>query len=68
MEHRGACSADDISGDGAGVMTQIPWALIKDDLPATDEKTCGCAALPRCGLAACAQQYHASALAAQHPH
>lgn len=28
MEHRGACSADDDSGDGAGVMTQIPWKLL----------------------------------------
>nr|YP_009511614.1 glutamate synthase [Melanthalia intermedia]AXI97491.1 glutamate synthase [Melanthalia intermedia] len=27
MEHRGGCSADGISGDGAGVMTQIPWRL-----------------------------------------
>ena len=29
MEHRGACSADDDSGDGAGVMTQVPWKLIQ---------------------------------------
>jgi len=29
MEHRGGCSADDDSGDGAGIMTQIPWALLK---------------------------------------
>lgn len=43
MEHRGACSADNVSGDGAGVMTQIPWALIKESLPKTDQKTCGCA-------------------------
>jgi glutamate synthase (ferredoxin) len=27
MEHRGATSADNISGDGAGVMTAIPWEL-----------------------------------------
>lgn len=27
MEHRGASSADNISGDGAGVMTAIPWSL-----------------------------------------
>lgn len=25
MEHRGACSADGVSGDGAGITTQIPW-------------------------------------------
>ncbi|MCG9890127.1 MAG: glutamate synthase-related protein [Thermosynechococcaceae cyanobacterium MS004] len=27
VEHRGGCSADQDSGDGAGVMTAIPWAL-----------------------------------------
>jgi glutamate synthase (ferredoxin) len=27
VEHRGACSADQDSGDGAGVMTAIPWLL-----------------------------------------
>ena len=30
MEHRGATSADNISGDGAGVMTAIPWRLFSD--------------------------------------
>nr|YP_009402790.1 glutamate synthase [Compsopogon caeruleus]ARX96139.1 glutamate synthase [Compsopogon caeruleus] len=27
MEHRGACSADKDSGDGAGISTEIPWEL-----------------------------------------
>ena len=27
MEHRGACGGDGQSGDGAGIMTQIPWKL-----------------------------------------
>lgn len=27
MEHRGGCSADNISGDGSGITTQIPWTL-----------------------------------------
>ncbi len=27
LEHRGGCSADRDSGDGAGVMTSIPWEL-----------------------------------------
>ncbi|GAB4843935.1 Ferredoxin-dependent glutamate synthase [Ancistrocladus abbreviatus] len=27
MEHRGGCGADNISGDGSGVMTSIPWDL-----------------------------------------
>jgi glutamate synthase (ferredoxin) len=30
MEHRGACGGDRISGDGAGIMTEIPWKLFKD--------------------------------------
>jgi len=30
MEHRGACGGDDISGDGAGIMTQIPWRLLDE--------------------------------------
>ncbi len=29
MEHRGACSADRDSGDGAGLMTAIPWTLLR---------------------------------------
>ncbi|MGG6293184.1 glutamate synthase large subunit [Leptolyngbya sp. AN02str] len=28
LEHRGACSADQDSGDGAGIMTAIPWGLL----------------------------------------
>ncbi len=30
MEHRGACGGDGVSGDGAGVMTQIPWKLLQE--------------------------------------
>ena len=30
MEHRGGCSADQDSGDGAGVMAALPWALSSD--------------------------------------
>ena len=38
MEHRGGCSADAISGDGAGITTQIPWKFIFDDcsIPSTE--------------------------------
>ena len=32
MEHRGAVAADGKSGDGAGVLTQLPLALIKREL------------------------------------
>jgi glutamate synthase (ferredoxin) len=41
MEHRGACSADNVSGDGTGVMTEIPWKLIQRDFPAFEEGCCG---------------------------
>jgi glutamate synthase (ferredoxin) len=30
MEHRGGCSADQDSGDGAGLMTAIPWRLFQE--------------------------------------
>jgi len=29
LEHRGGCSADQDSGDGAGLMTAIPWEVLK---------------------------------------
>nr|YP_009237473.1 ferredoxin-dependent glutamate synthase [Wildemania schizophylla]AKS28520.1 ferredoxin-dependent glutamate synthase [Wildemania schizophylla] len=32
MEHRGACSADRDSGDGAGITTAIPWTLFHNSL------------------------------------
>ena len=41
MEHRGACSADNDSGDGAGLMTQIPWDLFKLDFPQLNEQSTG---------------------------
>ncbi|MEP0910562.1 glutamate synthase large subunit [Leptolyngbya sp. GB1-A1] len=34
LEHRGGCSADQDSGDGAGVMTAVPWELLRDWLSA----------------------------------
>jgi glutamate synthase (ferredoxin) len=30
MEHRGGCGADNDSGDGAGLMSGIPWDLLND--------------------------------------
>jgi len=30
MEHRGACGGDGVSGDGAGIMTMIPWKLFEE--------------------------------------
>ncbi len=41
MEHRGACSADDVSGDGAGLMTKIPWELFKAEVPGLSEQNTG---------------------------
>nr|YP_009313044.1 Glutamate synthase [Dermonema virens]SCW21298.1 Glutamate synthase [Dermonema virens] len=34
MEHRGACSADRNTGDGAGITTEIPWDLFQGFYPA----------------------------------
>ncbi|MDB9540475.1 glutamate synthase large subunit [Anabaenopsis tanganyikae CS-531] len=31
LEHRGGCSADQDSGDGAGILTAIPWELFEKD-------------------------------------
>ncbi|MBD2503552.1 glutamate synthase large subunit [Anabaena azotica] len=31
LEHRGGCSADQDSGDGAGILTAIPWELLQQD-------------------------------------
>ena len=41
MEHRGACSADNDSGDGAGVMTEIPWKLLASEIDGVEEGKCG---------------------------
>jgi glutamate synthase (ferredoxin) len=34
LEHRGGCSADQDSGDGAGILTAIPWELFQTDYSA----------------------------------
>ncbi|MEN9205588.1 MAG: glutamate synthase-related protein [Thermostichales cyanobacterium DRC_bins_46] len=36
MEHRGGCGGDQVTGDGAGITTQIPWQLLRrwGELPA----------------------------------
>lgn len=46
MEHRGGCGADNDSGDGAGIMTRIPWSLLNEwvneqGLPSLDEANTG---------------------------
>jgi glutamate synthase (ferredoxin) len=40
MEHRGGCSADRDSGDGAGLMTAIPWQLLQESIPGIDPSAC----------------------------
>ena len=47
MEHRGACSADNDSGDGSGIMTQIPWEVIEADVGPVNRETTGWAPLPK---------------------
>uniref|UniRef100_A0A1D1YMH1 glutamate synthase (ferredoxin) n=2 Tax=Anthurium amnicola TaxID=1678845 RepID=A0A1D1YMH1_9ARAE len=46
MEHRGGCGADNDSGDGAGVMTSVPWDLYNNwadsqGLPSLDKHDTG---------------------------
>ncbi|MDZ8184852.1 MAG: glutamate synthase large subunit [Nostoc sp. ChiSLP02] len=54
LEHRGGCSADQDSGDGAGVLTAIPWELLQQEfaqkgqeLPSTSNKAVGMIFLPQ---------------------
>ncbi len=54
MEHRGGCSADRDSGDGAGILTAVPWRLLQDwgksqdlDLSKTSNLAAGMAFLPQ---------------------
>ncbi|MBI4779946.1 MAG: glutamate synthase subunit alpha [Oscillatoriophycideae cyanobacterium NC_groundwater_1537_Pr4_S-0.65um_50_18] len=59
MEHRGGCSADRDSGDGAGIMTAVPWDLLSDWLnaqgitpPAVEQMGVGMFFLPQSAEAA----------------
>ncbi|MHC5677073.1 glutamate synthase large subunit [Nostoc sp.] len=54
LEHRGGCSADQDSGDGAGVLTAIPWELFQQDFaergkefPSTNKIAVGMIFLPQ---------------------
>ncbi|MCC5662893.1 glutamate synthase large subunit [Nostoc sp. CHAB 5784] len=54
LEHRGGCSADQDSGDGAGVLTAIPWELfqqefaqIEKEFPSTNNIAIGMIFLPQ---------------------
>ncbi len=53
LEHRGGCSADQDSGDGAGLMTAIPWELLSQwcveqgiEMPGADNCGVGMVFLP----------------------
>jgi glutamate synthase (ferredoxin) len=52
MEHRGGCSADRDSGDGAGIMTAIPWALFSPWTKTPENSGVGMVFLPKAGLEA----------------
>ena len=43
MEHRGGCGGDSISGDGAGVLTAVPWELFEPELKGKPSESCGVA-------------------------
>ncbi|NEQ13492.1 MAG: glutamate synthase subunit alpha, partial [Moorea sp. SIO3E2] len=54
LEHRGGCSADQDSGDGAGLLTAIPWKLLQKwlteqgiDQPPTEQLGVGMVFLPQ---------------------
>lgn len=54
LEHRGGCSADQDSGDGAGLMTAIPWELLQSwfveqgmTMPLTEQLGVGMVFLPQ---------------------
>ena len=51
LEHRGASGAEPDSGDGAGILTQIPYGFLRDhvdfDLPEADSFAVGIAFLPQ---------------------
>ncbi len=47
MEHRGGCGGDSDSGDGAGILCEIPWAYLRAIWPeAADAKGLGMMFLP----------------------
>lgn len=64
MEHRGGCSADNDSGDGAGLLTNVPWELFKRDLPDLKEAHTGCdGCLDACRRSAGIPRHHCAVLA-----
>jgi len=57
VEHRGACGADGVSGDGAGLLTALPWELFNaEGFCRTDRTAVGMVFLPRDGADYCREQ------------
>lgn len=58
MEHRGACGADGVTGDGSGILTAIPWALFaQEGFPSfSSPAAVGMVFLPQAGADFCRQQ------------
>jgi glutamate synthase (ferredoxin) len=52
MEHRGGCSADGDSGDGAGILTAIPWELFSSLVQDPSHSGVGMVFLPQTGTEA----------------
>ena len=56
IEHRGALGADDESGDGAGILAEIPWAILeKENLPVSQIRAVGVVFLPAENQDSCRQ-------------
>ena len=43
MEHRGGCGGDGVSGDGAGVLTAVPWELLEAEGALQGKPSANCA-------------------------
>ncbi len=54
MEHRGACGADGVTGDGSGILTSIPSALFAQE--GFDSNAVGMVFLPQAGADFCREQ------------
>lgn len=65
MEHRGACGADGVTGDGSGILTAIPWALFdQEGFPSfSSPAAVGMVFLPQAGADFCRQQLECFLLA-----
>jgi glutamate synthase (NADPH/NADH) large chain len=69
LDHRGATGADPLVGDGAGILTQVPDAFLRDvvdfDLPMSGAYAVGTAFLPRDDEARTEAEWGIEALAAE---